>query len=151
MEWETKRLRIYLATQEEMTALIEKQTDDDLRTAYREMLDGCLQHPEQWEWYAVWMIESKDGSHIGDLSFKGLGADGSVEIGYGIAEEFQGNGFATEAVDAAVNWALQQPHVTCVEAETEPDNRASQRVLEKCGFVPTGVMGDEGPRFRKAT
>lgn len=34
-----------------------------------------------------------------------------------------------------------------VEAETAPDNKASQRVLEKCGFVPDGTTGEEGPRF----
>lgn len=34
-----------------------------------------------------------------------------------------------------------------VEAETAPDNKASQRILEKCGFVPDGTMGEEGPRF----
>ena len=26
-------------------------------------------------------------------------------------------------------------------------NKASQRVLEKCGFVPDGTTGEEGPRF----
>ncbi len=149
MTFETKRLKIHIATREEMTEFIEKQTDDVLKTAYQEMLQGCVDHPEQWEWFAIWMIESRDGIHIGDLSFKGLGSDGSVEIGYGISEEFQGKGFATEAVDAAVNWALGQPDVKRVEAETEPDNRASQRVLEKCGFIPTGVIGEEGPRFIK--
>ncbi len=144
---ETKRLRIHTATQEEMTELIEKQTDDVLKAAYQEMLRGCMDHPRQWEWFTIWSIESRDGTHIGDLSFKGLGSNGSVEIGYGISEEFQGKGFAAEAVDAAVSWALGQPGVKCVEAETEPDNRASQRVLEKCGFLPTGVIGEEGPRF----
>ena len=144
---ETSRLRIRIASQEEMTEFIEKETDDVLKTAYREMLQGCMEHPEQWEWYAIWMIESKDGSHIGDLSFKGLGPDGAVEIGYGISEVHQGNGFAAEAVDAAVKWALRQPGIRCVEAETDPDNTASQRVLEKCGFLPTDVIGEEGPRF----
>ena len=147
---ETKRLSIHTASQEEMAEFIEKQTDAVLKTAYLEMLQGCMDHPEQWEWFTIWMIKSRDGIHIGELSFKGLGSDGSVEIGYGISEEFQGKGFAAEAVDAAVNWALGQPDVKCVEAETEPDNRASQRVLEKCGFIPTGVIGEEGPRFRKA-
>ncbi len=150
MVLETKRLRIHTATQDEMTELIEKQTDDVLKAAYQEMLQGCMDHPEQWEWFAIWAIENRDGMHIGDLSFKGLGPDGSAEIGYGISEEFQGIGFAAEAVDAAVSWALGQPDVKCVEAETEPDNRASQRVLEKCGFIPTGVIGEEGPRFIKA-
>ena len=44
-------------------------------------------------------------------------------------------------------WALKQPDVIRVEAETEPDNLASQRVLEKCGFLPSGTVGEEGPRF----
>ena len=147
MTIETLRLMIYTTSREEMLKIIESQTDDTLKRAYREMLQGCLDHPEQWEWYAVWIIERKDGTHVGDLSFKGLNNDGSVEIGYGIEEAHQGQGYATEAVNAAVMWALRQPDVMRVEAETEPDNHASQHVLEKCRFVPAGVVGEEGPRF----
>lgn len=146
---ETKRLKIYPAAQEQMEAFIAAETDADLKAAYTEMLEGCLRHPEQWQWYAMWMIELRDGTHIGDLCFKGLEANGMAEIGYGILEEYQGQGYATEAVGAAVIWALKQPIVTCVEAETAPDNRASQRVLEKCGFLPSGTVGEEGPRFFK--
>ncbi len=147
MKIETERLTIYTASQDEMVRFIEKQTDAILITAYREMLSGCLDHPESWEWHAIWMIEQKDGTHVGDLSFKGLHPDGSVEIGYGITEENRGRGYAAEAVNAVVTWALEQPGVTRVEAETEPDNSASQRVLEKCGFIASSVMGEEGPRF----
>ena len=147
MVLETKRFMIYTASKEEMLRYIEEQTDDILKTAYQEMLQGCLDHPDQWEWYCIWMIRLKDGAHVGDFSFKGLNTDGSVEIGYGINDEYQGRGYATEAVYAAAVWALQQPGVTRVEAETEPGNSASQRVLEKCGFLPSGVDGEEGPRF----
>ena len=150
MTIKTTRLKIYMASREEMIGIIESQRDHILKKAYREMLQGCLDHPEQWVWYAVWIIENKDGTHIGDLSFKGLNADGSVEIGYGIDEAYREKGYATEAVNAAVEWALRQPGVTCVEAETEPDNKASQRVLGKCGFIPSGVMGEEGPRYVRA-
>lgn len=146
---ETERLKLYTAGRDEMTALIAAQTDEVLARAYGEMLQGCLDHPEQWDWYAVWMIEQRDGAHVGELSFKGLGADGSVEIGYGVGEAYQGRGYATEAVEAAVSWALRQPGVTRVEAETDPDNAASQRVLERCGFAPTGTTGEEGPRFSR--
>ena len=146
---ETKRLRIYPAAREQMEAFIAAETDADLKTAYTEMLEGCLRHPDQWHWYAMWMIELRGGTHIGDLCFKGLGTNGVVEIGYGVLEEYQGQGYATEAVRAAVDLALQQPGVTLVEAETEPDNRASQRVLEKCGFLPSGTVGKEGPRYFK--
>ena len=144
---ETERLKIHIASQDEMELFIAEQSDTELIKAYREMLQGCVDHPEQWEWYAIWMIEDKSGTHIGDLCFKGLRADGMAEIGYGIDEEYQGRGCATEAVAAAVAWALAQPGVSCVEAETDPDNKASQRVLEKCGFIPTGTIGEEGPRF----
>ena len=145
----TKRLRIYPATREQMEAFLATETDANLKTAYTEMLEGCLRYPDQWQWYAMWMIELRDGTHIGDLCFKGLGANGTVEIGYGVLEEYQGQGYAAEAVDAVVVWALDQPDVTRVEAETAPDNRASQRVLDKCGFLPSGTFGEEGPRFFK--
>ena len=144
---ETQRLTLVVATRGEMEQIIAATEEDELKQAYREMLQGCLDHPEQWDWYAIWLITRKDGTHIGDLSFKGLHPDGSVEIGYGIDPAFWGNGYATEAVDAAVRWALEQPGVIRVEAETDPHNSASQRVLAKCGFLPTGTTGEEGPRF----
>jgi RimJ/RimL family protein N-acetyltransferase len=130
-----------------MEAFIDAEKDAEMKKAYTEMLEGCLEHPEQWNWYAMWMIELKDGTHIGDLCFKGLEPNGTAEIGYGILEEYQKQGYATESVKAALDWAFQNPEVTAIEAETEPDNTASQRVLEKCGFAANGTIGKEGPRF----
>ena len=144
---ETKRLRIYPASREQMEALIAAETVPELQKAYSEMLEGCLQHPDQHQWYAMWRIDLRDGTHVGDLCFKGLDASGTAEIGYGIQEACQGQGYAAEAVDAVAAWALRQPAVTRVEAETEINNKASRRVLEKCGFHPSGVVGEEGPRF----
>jgi len=143
---ETARLNLHPAARGEMEALIEAQTDDILKTAYCEMLDGCLCHQAQWDWYAIWIIERKDGAHVGELCFKGV-SGGRAEIGYGIGAEYRGCGYATEAVAAAVAWALHQSECVCVEAETEQENAASRRVLEKCGFAPTGKIGEEGPRF----
>ena len=37
--------------------------------------------------------------------------------------------------------------VCAVEAETDPENVASQNVLRRAGFVKNGVIGEEGPRF----
>ena len=144
---QTERLKLYVASREEMERLIAQEPDAEMKAAYTEMLDGCLTHPEQWAWYAVWMIVKPDGTYVGDLCIKGLESFGPVEIGYGVAPQFEGRGYTTEAVTAVVDWALNQPGVVCVEAETDPDNRASQRVLAKCGFVPTGTTGAEGPRF----
>lgn len=143
----TGRLQVYPMTDHEMRALITDEQDDGLRQAYGEMLALSEAHPEERQWYAAWTIERKDGVRIGDLCFKGLTDDGRVEIGYGLLPEYQGQGYATEAVIATVEWALSQLSVTAVEAETDPNNIASQKVLKKAGFLPTGIIGEEGPRF----
>ena len=62
----TERLRIYPASREQMEAMIASEQEEELKKAYDEMLEGCLRHPDQWEWYAIWMIEKTDGTHIGD-------------------------------------------------------------------------------------
>jgi len=144
---ETERLRIHVASDEEMLEFIHSQNIPELKTAYREMYEGSISHPKEREWYAIWVIERKDGIQVGEFCFKGIRDDGTVEIGYGIREDFQNNGYATEAVKSAISWTLKQPMISSVEAETTEDNAASLRVLEKCGFRYSGKRGEEGPRF----
>lgn len=147
MKLTTERLILHPATDEEMLRIIDGASDEILKQAYTEMRLAAENHPDRRSWYAMWLIERKDGTHVGELCFKGLESDGSSEIGYGILPAFQRKGYATEAVKAAVGWALAEPGTQCVTAETEDDNKASQRVLLKCGFVPTGSRGEEGPLF----
>ncbi len=130
-----------------MWAMIYEESDPGMKAAYGEMLSMSLEYPEQKQWYIAWIIELHDGTRVGDLCFKGLSEGGMVEIGYGILPQFQGNGYATEAVRAMTAWAAAQPGVKSVEAETEAENAASQSVLKKAGFVPSGRNGEEGPRF----
>ncbi len=148
-EIKTERLDIYLATDEEMRTFVEHEPVAELRQAYSEMLDGCLQHPELRMWYGIWFMVLREDHEVvvGNLSFKGISDDGCVEIGYGLSSEFEHQGYMTEAVTAMARWAASQPAVTRVEAETEPQNEASQRVLQRAGFVPNGELGEEGPRF----
>ncbi len=149
MKIETERLLLYPLSDTEMKSLIEREDDPELKQAYSEMLQGCIKEPENRVWYAVWLMELKTcpGTVVGDFCFKGRNADGMVEIGYGLREGFCRNGYMTEAVRAASAWALGQSDVSRVEAETDPGNASSQKVLAACGFVPTGTVGEEGPRF----
>lgn len=146
---ETERLTLYPISDEEMQSLIENEKDEELKQAYSEMLQGCIDDPNGRMWYAVWLMELKErpGTVVGDFCFKGVDPDGMVEIGYGLREGFCGNGYMTEAVKAVSEWALAQPGVTRIEAETDPNNTASQKVLSACGFVPNGKTGEEGPIF----
>ena len=142
-----ERIKIYPASQEQMEMIIASETNEELKKAYSEMLEGCLRRPDQWDWYAMWKIEKTDGTHIGDLCFKGIEAGRNPEVGYGILEEYRGQGFATEAVKLALLWAFRHPDVNAIEAETDPYNAASAKVLMKCGFRPNGEAGEEGPRY----
>ena len=147
-EIKTKRMILRPMSDSELEALIERTDSEELRGAYGEMLDGCRRDPENRVWYAPWRMALKDGpDYIGDLGFKGPVKNHAVEIGYGVLPEHENRGYTTEALQAMTQWAFGQKDVVFVEAETAPDNKASQRVLEKCGFVPDGTTGEEGPRF----
>ena len=72
---------------------------------------------------------------VGIAGFGGPpGDDGVVTLGYSLVPAAQGRGLATEAAQALVAFALSDPRVTCVAAETFATLTGSVRVLEKAGF-----------------
>ncbi len=81
---------------------------------------------------------------VGSVVFHGDPGDAGVaEIAYGVEEASQGRGYATEAVDACLAWALAHPHVAAVQAATFAWHRASVRVIEKVGMVLVGTRDHE--------
>ena len=64
---------------------------------------------------------------------------GIVELGYGVAPAARGRGVATRAVRLASAWALAELGTPRLEARTDPDNTASQKVLERVGFTREGL------------
>lgn len=58
-----------------------------------------------------------------------------AEIGYMLLSEFQGKGFVTEAIKEALNYGFKIMKLHSVEAIIDPKNFASERVLQKSGFV----------------
>ena len=86
-------------------------------------------HPPGW-------IVRREGQVIGDCGIRApVDSAGSVEIGYGLADSFQGQGLGTEMVTAMSDWLLGQPAVSPVRARTLPSNAPSRRALEKAGFT----------------
>jgi RimJ/RimL family protein N-acetyltransferase len=84
--------------------------------------------------YQIVLVDA--GLVVGDIGFHTAPDEaGSVEIGYGIVPGSRGLGIATEAARALTSWALAQPGVIEVRAETDASNTASQRVLHRSGFV----------------
>jgi RimJ/RimL family protein N-acetyltransferase len=62
-------------------------------------------------------------------------ATGAVEVGYRLRRAAWGRGLATEGAAALVRLALADPAVACVVAAALVTNRASWRVMEKCGMA----------------
>jgi len=99
--------------------------------------------PSAWLFCTYWQMVLKDtGRIIGELGFKGPPDGGEVEIGYGTNEAYRSQGYMTEAVGALCRYALTQNefNVTSVVAATERKNYASHKVLERNGFIRTGMQ-----------
>jgi RimJ/RimL family protein N-acetyltransferase len=142
----TNRLRIVPMTAEQLGVMTRQpQEDAHMDAALHEMYNSCIGHPGDWLWYTSWQILLRsDGTCIGSLCFKGGPKSGAVELGYGIDPPYQNQGYATEAVNAVMNWAFYRQNVFYVMAETERENTASIRVLQNNRFKPAGE-GLEGP------
>jgi RimJ/RimL family protein N-acetyltransferase len=63
----------------------------------------------------------------------------AVEIGWRLAREHWGHGYATEAARAVIDHAFEDLGLERLEAGARVSNPASRRVLEKCGFQWSGV------------
>ncbi|AMD17223.1 GNAT family acetyltransferase [Methanobrevibacter sp. YE315] len=60
--------------------------------------------------------------------------DDSAELGYWIAEEYWGNGYAAEASEALIERAFRDLKINEIYASYRYENKQSGRVLEKLGF-----------------
>jgi len=92
-----------------------------------------------WGLFAI--THAEEGTAMGGAGFHGPPAHGCVEIGYDLTDSARGAGWATDAARILCRWALAQPEVVTVLAATEPDNRASQAVLGRVGFLRVADRG----------
>ncbi|GAB4240679.1 MAG: GNAT family N-acetyltransferase [Kiloniellaceae bacterium] len=104
--------------------------------------------------YAPWTaIDKADGRIVG---WGGLYEDPfdpgwGVEVGYYFHPDVWGRGYATELVQASVNFADDVLSLPEVGAFARPENAGSRRVLEKCGFEELDfVPALQRLRYRRA-
>jgi RimJ/RimL family protein N-acetyltransferase len=113
--------------------------------AFSASLEAIRADPHQRLWGNRVMI-SRQGPRrvIGSVVFHGApGEDGVVEVAYGVEQESQQQGYATEGTRVSVEWALTVPGVRVVTATTPSWHVPSRRVLEKCGFHLVGTHESE--------
>ena len=91
-----------------------------------------------------WAIADRaDDRLIGTATLHSLRLDqGRAEIGYALASERQGRGLASEALRLALDHAFGALGLRRVEADVDPRNTASCRLLEALGFAREGLLRD---------
>ena len=96
------------------------------------------------------VLRKADRRNIGYVQIAPV-ENGKWEIGYHIAEAYTGNGYATEAVRAFLPVMADKIGISEVYGICLEDNKASVRVLKKCGFRPVfegpGIYQGENRRI----
>lgn len=140
----TARLEIARLIPEMAEAMYANSQDEDNR---RFVPDEVYETPEEARKAVAYLIEA-ERTERGPFVYPALLRDGTVigyvqaceigtgfEVGYHIAEAYTGQGYATEAVTAFAPMIMDRLGISELWGIALEENRASHRVLEKCGFA----------------
>jgi RimJ/RimL family protein N-acetyltransferase len=143
----TERLRLRRSRPEDAEAISAYRSDPDVhryqgwertdvegvRNEIEEMAGRLPGEPGGWVQFSV--EEREGGRLVGDVGLCAVdGEPGVVKIGYTIAPAFQGRGYATEAVQALVDYAFDVLGADVVRAHASAENVPSIRVAERVGM-----------------
>ena len=139
---ECPRLDLVLESTASMLARIEALSPADRAEVSPDWIDRMRNSaPSAWT-HGFAIVERESRAIVGGCAYKGPpDENGIVEIAYGIEPAFRRRGYAKEAAAALVTYAANAG-VRLVCAHTRPENEASGRVLECCGFECLGEVMD---------
>ena len=105
----------------------------------------------------TWAIELKEtGKPIGAMGYGSScecnlpAREGEPLIGYWVAKPYWNQGFCTEALRLMLDHIRQTTDIKSLISGHFVDNPASGRVMEKCGFVPTGETCIDANQYQGA-
>ena len=157
MNIKTSRLTIKTFSPDMAQSVYENSQDDDTRRFVPDEVYESAEEAREAIEFLMTRYDSADGPFvypaITNDGGKNIGYvqlcqidDGAWEIGYHIAKQFTGQGYATEAVKAFLPAMAQKLNIKEVYGICLVENTASVRVLEKCGFtqIYTGTGNYQG-------
>ena len=106
-----------------------------------------IPHPTQWQFREIFLSSSNE--KVGEINFHRSPAgdeftpEGTVEVGVEIAEMYQRNGFASEALMAMWLWATEHEEIKVLRYTVSASNHPSMRMIQKFGFTHVGQQIDE--------
>lgn len=143
----TDRLRLREVSLDDAPVLFRLRSDEQVmrylgRPMHKDISESVAMIERMQKQYAdnegiTWIITLKDDpTMIGTAGFWRMDKENHrAEIGYLLTPELWGKGLVSETINVIVNYAFEVLHFHSIEANTDPENTASGRVLEKCGFV----------------
>lgn len=146
---ETERLRLRAATPDDVEDLV-RLHDDPLvarylgardRDWYEWRLEASIEEWAERGHGLVAILDSADGRLVGRTGFKHWPQFDETELGWVLRPEARGNGLATEAASAVLQWGFEQLAPLYFTAMIRPDNAASIAVAERLGM--TRLRSDE--------
>ena len=134
----------YLAAQEsatELRAWMPWAHPSPLRTSMEKYFSTCEEKWRTREMLDFQWIEKASGKLIGKGGFHHIDwMIPKLEIGYWLRTSHAGKGFCTEAVNGLVEYAKAELGAERLEICSDPRNKKSRAVAERCGFVLEGIL-----------
>ena len=109
-----------------------KESRWNLETAVAQVND-----PDRTKYFFA-IEDIKTGAFIGTVGYtvtRTAPIGKAAGVGYFILPEYQGQGIMTEALNRVIRFAFEENGVYRLETGCITENRASERVMQKCGFI----------------
>ncbi len=147
MQITTERLRLREFAQDDWRAVLDYQrdprylryypwtdrTEDDAHDFVRMFLDWQDERPRRR--FQLEITRRSDGRLIGNCGIRRApDNDDEAEIGYELNPDHWGQGYASEAAAAVIQFGLNDLGLQCITSWCIADNVASARVLDRLGF-----------------
>jgi len=131
--------RVTLASKEQLAPFMPWARAEPLPPEERaELLNTFMVEFDEGRDFTMGVFLRETGAYIGGTGFLTHLDKGVLAIGYWIAPDQQGHGYATEAVIALTQVALGLAGAERVEIHHAPDNVKSRAVPQRCGYSYDG-------------
>ena len=149
MHLETKRLTLRPFKADDLEAYLRVVSDEAVmkyigacraknQKEAKQELTHWIDHQQRLG-YSQWAIIEKSSQNlIGRAGLCELDSNPEIEVGYLLQQQSWGKGYATEVAQASIDFGITELELDNIYAVTREDNKASQRVLEKCGLKKVG-------------
>jgi len=139
-------LEAYFKGEAELAALmnitIPSQWTEFGEGPFRWTYDKYIENERNQQWLSYMPVLKEEKILVGNCGFKGFPNNGMVEIGYEVAIDYRGKGYATEIARTLIDHAFKQPGIHMVQAHTLAAENESVAVLRKCGMKKTEEIED---------